>query len=126
MLQRPSNFLMCYLKRPAIALAFLILTTSVQAGDKASAPAAELYNKAVILYQKGRWGAAKEYLHTYLAEYSDTPLYTTCLYYLAYCYQQLGNKREAASLYHKVIDGARGGDAFWGEMAEVRLQELVK
>ena len=60
------------------------------------------------------WDMAKEYFHQYLAEYSDTPLYVTCLYYLAYCYQQLGDKNQAVLLYHKVIDQAQGGGCFLG------------
>ena len=96
----------------------------MHAQDKSLAPSADIYNKAVRLYEKGKWDAAKEYFHQYLAEYSDTPLYVTCLYYLAYCYQQLNNAQEAMSLYHKVIDEARDEDAFWGEMAEKRIQEL--
>src|SRR5882757_8164876 len=76
--------------------------------DHSSAPAADTYNKAVRFYEAKRWDSAKEYFHQYLAEYSDTPLYVTCLYYLAYCYQQLSNKTEAILLYHKVIDQARG------------------
>ena len=112
------------MKGPALAgLAFFILLSAAFA-DGRSAPAADVYNKAVQFYEKARWDQAKEYFHQYLAEYSDTPLYVTCLYYLGYCYQQLGNMPEAASIYHKVIDEARGGDGFWGEMAEHRLQEL--
>ena len=103
---------------------FCLCAQSALAQDKSSAPSADIYNKAVKLYEKGRWNAAKEYFHQYLAEYSDTPLYVTCLYYLAYCYQQLKNPREAMSLYHKVIDEAKDGDAFWAEMAEKRIQEL--
>ena len=93
--------------------------------EKASAPASDIYNKAVRCYEKGKWGAAKEYLHEYLAEYSDSPLYITCLYYLGYCYQQLKDIPEAISIYHKVADEARGGDAFWAEKAENRIEELI-
>jgi len=93
--------------------------------DASSAPAIETYNKAVRLYEAKHWDAAKEYFHQYLAEYSDTPLYVTCLYYLAYCYQQLGNKNQAILLYHKVIDQAQGGDAFWGDMAQKRIDEVL-
>lgn len=92
--------------------------------DKSSAPAADIYNKAVRLYETHHWDAAKEYFHQYLAEYSDTPLYVTCLYYLAYCYQQLGNKEQALSLYQKVLDLGQGPDAFWVDMAEHRIEEL--
>jgi outer membrane protein assembly factor BamD (BamD/ComL family) len=94
--------------------------------DKSSAPAIDTYNKAVRLYEAKRWDAAKEYFHQYLAEYSDTPLYVTCLYYLAYCYQQLGDKNQAILLYHKVIDQAQGGDAFWADMAQKRIQEILE
>ncbi len=97
---------------------------AVVRADERSAPAADVYNKAVRLYEKGRWDQAKEFFHQYLAEYSDSPLYVTCLYYLGYCYQQLGDTREAISIYHKVMDEAQGGDAFWGEMAETRTKEL--
>ena len=93
--------------------------------DNSSAPAIDTYNKAVRLYECKHWDAAKEYFHQYLAEYSDTPLYVTCLYYLAYCYQQLGDKDQAVLLYHKVIDQAQGGDAFWGDMALKRIQEVL-
>ena len=85
----------------------------------------DTYNKAVQLYQAKNWDAAKEYFHQYLAEYSDTPLYVTCLYYLAYCYQQLGDKDESVLLYHKVIDRAQGGDVFWGDMAQKRIDEQL-
>ena len=94
------------------------------AQDNALAPATDIYNKALRLYENAKWGAAKEYFHQYLAEYSDSPLYVTCLYYLAYCYQQLSNAQEAMSIYHKVIDEAKDGDLFWAEMAEKRIGEL--
>ena len=86
-------------------------------------PAADVYNKAVRLYEKGKWDQAREFFHQYLAEYSDSSLYVTSLYYLGYCYEQLGNTQEAVSIYHKVMDEAKGGDAFWGEMAENRTKE---
>jgi outer membrane protein assembly factor BamD (BamD/ComL family) len=94
--------------------------------DSSSAPAIDTYNKAVQLYEAQNWDAAKDHFHQYLAEYSDTPLYVTCLYYLAYCYQQLGNKNQAILLYHKVIDQAQGGDAFWADMAQKRIEEVLK
>ena len=99
---------------------------TLRADGNASAPAADLYNKAVRLYEKHRWAAAKEYLHQYLAEYSDTPLYITCLYYLAYCYQQLKDTHQAVIIYNKVMDQAKQKEreAFWGEMAQRRIQEL--
>ena len=106
-----------------LALFFIIAIGPAQADDR-SAPAADVYNRAVRLYAKGKWDQAKEYFHRYLAEYSDSPLYVTCLYYLGYCYQRLGNVPEAVSIYHKVIDEAHGGDAFWGEMAEHRIMEM--
>jgi len=93
--------------------------------DASSAPAIDTYNKAVRIYEAKHWDAAKDYFHQYLAEYSDTPLYVTCLYYLAYCYQHLGNKDQAILLYHKVIDQAQGGDAFWADMAQKRIQEIL-
>ena len=93
--------------------------------DTASAPAIDTYNQAVRLYEARNWDAAKDYFHQYLAEYSDTPLYVTCLYYLAYCYQQLGDKNQAVLLYHKVIDQAQGGDTFWGDMAQKRIEEIL-
>ena len=94
--------------------------------DKSSAPATEVYNKALRLYENGRWGGAKEYFHPYLAEYSDTPLYVTCLYYLGHCYQKLEDKKQAESLYHKVTAQAHGGDAFWAVMAQKRIEELMQ
>lgn len=102
-----------------------IYSPSAWSDDKSSAPAMDTYNKAVQLYEARHWDAAKEYFHEYLAEYSDTPLYVTCLYYLAYCYQQLGNKNQAVLLYHKVIDQAQGGDAFWADMAQKRIEEVL-
>ena len=105
---------------------FYFLSVPVIRADERSAPAADIYNKAVRLYEKERWDAAKELFHQYLAEYSDSPLYITCLYYLGYCYQQLGNVPEAVSIYHKVMAEAHGGDAFWGEMAEKRIMEINK
>ena len=93
--------------------------------DTSSAPAMDTYIKAVKLYEGKHWDAAKDHFHQYLAEYSDTPLYVTCLYYLAYCYQQLGDKNQAILLYHKVIDQAQGGDAFWGDMAQKRILEIL-
>jgi len=97
-----------------------------QADDDSSAPAMDTYNKAVRLYEAHNWDAAREYFHQYLAEYSDTPLYVTCLYYLAYCYQELGDSEQAILLYHKVIDMAQGPDAFWADMAQKRIDELVE
>jgi outer membrane protein assembly factor BamD (BamD/ComL family) len=107
-----------------LGLALFILIAAVVRADERSAPAADMYNKAVRLYEKGKWDQAREFFHQYLAEYSDSPLYVTCLYYLGYCYQRLGDAQEAISIYHKVMDEAQGGDAFWGEMAETRTKEL--
>jgi len=89
-------------------------------------PALDTYNKAVRFYEDKHWDEAKDFFHQYLAEYSDTPLYVTCLYYLAYCYQQLGDKGQAILLYHKVIDQAQGGDAFWSDMAQKRIDEMLE
>ncbi len=116
------------LKGPVLflGLALFICMTPLVRADERSAPAADVYNKAVRLYEKGKWDQAKEFFHQYLAEYSDSPLYVTCLYYLGYCYQQLGDTQEAISIYHKVMDEAQGGDAFWGEMAETRTKELER
>ncbi len=115
-----------FFKRPVLlGLASFFMLTAVAIADQRSAPAADIYNKAVRHYEKGRWDAAKELFHQYLAEYSDSPLYITCLYYLGYCYQQMGNIPEAASIYHKVIDEAHEGDSFWAEMAEHRVQEII-
>jgi len=107
-----------------LGLALFIFIAAVVRADERSAPAADVYNKAVRLYEKGRWDQAREFFHQYLAEYSEGPLYVTSLYYLGYCYQQLGNTQEAISIYHKVMDEAQGEDAFWGEMAESRTKEL--
>ncbi len=108
------------------AIVFFLLVVPAWAIDhnKASAPSADIYNKAVRLYEGGRWAEAKEYLHQYLAEYSETPLYITCLYYLGYCYQQLGDTVEALSIYHKVINEAKDQDAFWIEMSQRRINEI--
>jgi outer membrane protein assembly factor BamD (BamD/ComL family) len=108
-----------------IALLWLPYCPNAWPDDASSAPAIDTYNKAVRLYEGKHWDTAKDYFHQYLAEYSDTPLYVTCLYYLAYCYQQLGNKDQSILLYHKVIDQAQGGDAFWADMAQKRLQEIL-
>lgn len=104
---------------------FLINIFDVYCEEASSAPAINTYNKAVRLYESQNWDAAKDYFHEYLAEYSDTPLYVTCLYYLAFCYQKLGNKEQAVILYHKVIDQAQGPDAFWADMAQNRIQEIL-
>ena len=109
-----------------LAVSLCCFCFSAWAGDeKSTAPAAEIYNKAVHLYQTHHWDAAKEYFHQYLAEYSETPLYTTCLYYLAYCYQQLKDTEEAILIYNKVIDHAQGEEAFWGQMAQKRIEEIA-
>jgi len=110
-----------------IAVLFLLPLSSTgwPDDDASSAPAIDTYNKAVRLYESKHWDAAKEYFHEYLAEYSDTPLYVTCLYYLAYCYEELGDKNQAILLYHKVIDQAQGGDAFWADMAQKRIDEVL-
>ncbi len=125
---RPSNTVgTCSLQRSALGLVsfFVLCAGPVHAEHHgASAPASDTYNKAVMLYNKGKWAQSKEYLHQYLAEYSDTPLYVTCLYYLAYCYQQLKDTEEAIRIYHKVVDGAKGGDEFWGQMAQKRIEEI--
>jgi len=114
------------LRTGIIAVFFwLPLVPKVWSDDTSSAPAMDTYNKAVRLYEAKDWDAAKEYFHQYLAEYSDTPLYVTCLYYLAYCYQQLGDKTQAILLYHKVIDQVQGGDAFWADMAQKRIEEVL-
>ena len=107
-----------------VFLFFLPFCSNGWPDDASSAPALDTYNKAVRFYEAKNWDAAKDCFHQYLAEYSDTPLYVTCLYYLAYCYQQLGDKTQANLLYHKVMDQAQGGDAFWADMAEKRITEM--
>ena len=114
------------LRSAIIAILFLLpFCSNAWPDDESSVPAMDTYNKAVRLYENKHWDAAKEYFHEYLAEYSDTPLYVTCLYYLAYCYQQLGNNQQANLLYHRVIDRAQGGDSFWGDMAQKRIEEML-
>ncbi len=99
------------------------MVTSPGFGQGAT-PASEMYAKAMHLYEKRKWAAAKEYFHRYLAEYSDSSLYITSLYSLAYCYQQLKDLKEALSIYHKVVEEARGDDAFWAQMAQKRIASL--
>jgi len=114
------------LKIALLAVSFLLTFSFYSwSDDDSSAPALDTYNKAVRLYEAKHWDAAKDYFHQYLAEYSDTPLYVTCLYYLAFCYQQLSDKNQAILLYHKVIDQAQGGDAFWADMAQKRIEEML-
>ena len=108
----------------SVVLIVLLSVSIACAEETSSAPAVDTYNKAIHYYEAKRWDAAKELFHRYLAEYSDTPLYVTCLYYLAYCYQQLNDKKQAILLYHKVIDKSVDGDAFWGEMSQRRLLDL--
>jgi len=113
------------LRLELLVISFCLTLCSIAwSDDPSTAPAMDTYNKAVRLYEVKNWDAAKDCFHQYLAEYSDTPLYVTCLYYLAYCYQQLGDKTEAILLYHKVIDQAQGGDAFWADMAQKRIEEI--
>ena len=116
-----------YLLPLAAGVLIALFTVVAWAGeDNASAPAADIYNKAVRLYEAKHWSAAKEYFHQYLAEYSETPLYVTCLYYLAYCYQQLKDKEEALLIYHKVIDQAKPEENFWSQMSQKRIQEIAR
>ncbi len=108
----------------ALLILSICCSSLLYADEPSSAPAVDTYNKAVRYYEAKNWNAAKEHFHQYLAEYSDTPLYVTCLYYLAYCYQQLGSTKQAVILYHKVIDAAKDGDAFWGDMSTRRLNDM--
>ena len=112
------------MRRTGLLLVICLLWPSAGRADDSSAAPMDTYNKAITFFQAGRWNAAREYLHQYLAEYSDTPLYVTCLYDLAYCYQQLKDRPQAVLLYHKVIDQAQGDDAFWADMAQKRLEEM--
>ena len=118
---REINFKMAFI----LMIIGLSFTPRGWGDDESTAAAMDTYNKAVRLYEAHHWEAAKDYFHQYLAEYSDTPLYVTCLYYLAYCYQQLDNRNQAILLYHKVIDQAQGGDAFWADMAQKRIEEAL-
>jgi len=114
------------LKTVIVAVSFwLLFCPNIRPDEVSSTPAIDTYNKALRLYEAKHWDAAKEYFHQYLAEYSDTPLYVTCLYYLAYCYQQLGDNKQAVLLYHKVIDQAQGGDAFWAQVAQKHIEEVL-
>ena len=113
-------------RRLTIWLAFFVFIFSYTVVPAQDAPMASVvYYKALKLYQKGNWDAAREYFHTYLAEYSDSPLYVTSLYYLGVCYQKINNPQEAMSIFHKVMNEAReGDDAFWAQMAEKRIEEM--
>lgn len=125
-MQESKNILVKdYKKVLAVGLAFFI--SAVQFSLAQDGPmATDVYYKALAYYQKGKWDAAREYFHTYLAEYSDSPLYITSLYYLGVCYQRINNQREAMSIFHKVMDEARSNDdMFWAKMAERRVEELV-
>ena len=123
-----SSVLFLFFAQGYVALIFVLSgCASIQQAvdmDRSSAPATAIYNKALKLYESGHWKIAKEYFHQYLAEYSDTPLYVTCLYYLGYCYQKLNDRQQAVSLYQKVIAQARGGDAFWADMAQKRIEDI--
>ncbi len=114
----------CFFLVVAVVLMAAAMRMAWAGEDNASAPAADIYNKAVRLYEAKHWAAAKEYFHQYLAEYSETPLYVTCLYYLGYCYQQLKDKEEAILIYHKVIDQAKPEESFWSQMAQNRIEEI--
>ena len=99
---------------------FIIGCAGFQDGSQ-SAPSA-LYNKGIRLVNKGHYEEAKEIFHQYIAEYPDSHLYLVSLYQLGFCYQKLGDTKQALTIYHKVLD--EDAQDFWGQMAQKRIKEM--
>ena len=91
--------------------------------SNSAAAGSMLYQKAERLYRAGHYSAAKEYFHEYIANYPDEDLYEVSLYYLGHCYQKLEDKKEALSLYNRVIH-KYSDDDFWVQAAKKRIEEI--
>ena len=81
-----------------------------------------LYDQGLRYFNKGNYEKAREIFHDYISDHSDTHLYPISLYYLGYCYQKLGESKQALLIYHKVID--ESDDDFWDKMAQTRIREV--
>lgn len=82
------------------------------------------YFKALKLYEKKNWRAARDAFQDFLSITDRNPLYLPAMYYLAYCYQELNDQAKSSTLYHKVIAQANEEEAFWVQMAQKRLEAM--
>ena len=99
-----------------------MLEPAQEVASRFSSPT-EHYNKALELYQKGRYARARELFHEYIARYPDSVVYRIALYYLGHCYQLLGDDREALIIFNRIV-AAYGDDDFWGEQSFKRIRQI--
>ncbi|MBF0619290.1 MAG: tetratricopeptide repeat protein [Candidatus Omnitrophica bacterium] len=83
----------------------------------------DLYDRAFAAHEGGQYAKARDLFHEYIGEFSNTLVFKSALYYLAHCYQKLGEDREALVLYSRIVD-AYGEDDFWGAQAMKRIQQI--
>ncbi len=82
-----------------------------------------LYDKAFDCYQKAHYRKAKELWHEYIGAYPESRVLKAALYYLAHCYQMLGEDKEAMALYDRIIT-TYGDEDFWGQQAMLRRKQI--
>jgi TolA-binding protein len=83
----------------------------------------ELYDKALGLYQSGKYAKARNLFHEYVGQYPDSKILRIAIYYLGHCYQMLGEDQEALALYNRII-ATYGDEDFWGAQAMARIQQI--
>ena len=97
---------------------------STETAPSFSTPSATaVYDKGKKLYQAQKYDAAKEYLHDFLSQSPSEPLKTIAMYQLGFCYQMIGDLKEARALYHRIVTEATG-DEFWIGLARKRVAEM--
>jgi tetratricopeptide (TPR) repeat protein len=82
----------------------------------------ENYNRAQRLYDRGRYEEAREHYQEYMSNNPDSTLNEVVLYYIAKCYEGVGDSEGAKNSYNKLIDKYKEG--YWVEQAKEKLRSL--
>ena len=88
-----------------------------------TSPYWKTYQKAKAYYEKGKYAAAKEQFHGFIAQEQKGELYKISLFYLADCYHYLDENKQALILFNRLIDEFDSDD-FWVLQAQRRLQQI--
>lgn len=83
----------------------------------------QLYDRALGFYQSGQYAKARDLFHEYVGQFPESRIFRIALYYLGYCYQMLGEDKDALALYNRVVS-TYGDEDFWGEQAMARIQQI--
>jgi TolA-binding protein len=80
------------------------------------------YNSGKRAQERGNYKEAARYYQQYVADNPDSTMTEVAMYYLAECYQEMGDNQKAKDTYGKLVAKYKSG--FWADSAKKELKEL--